>query len=298
MEPATTFGAGSSRRGDCFDLGAPFTPAMAARVGVGRAALERCVRDGQVIRLVRGVYVDADASLTPIMRARALALVVSRRHIVVDRTAAWVYGAPGLTSGIGRPIPLDVYGRKQYPGEPVPVLAHEITLLGGVRCTSPLRTALDVGRHLAPERALALLDAMIGAGALSHADLITGAASAAGLPGIAQARELAAMADGRSMNIAESVLRLHWLGAQLPTPAPGWKVAGVRLALALPVHRFAVVLSNAVSATDRDAVRQQGWTVVALEESRVRSSDPASAAGHLEREFHLHLLSQMSCTNA
>lgn len=280
-----------------FDLSEPFTPSTAARAGLGRSALERLVREGQVVRLVRGVYVDAATELPSLTRARALALVLGRKHLVVDRTAAWVHGAPALRAGTDAPIPLDVLGRKQYPGPQVPVDPDEITVLGGVRCTSPVRTALDVARHLAPERALPLLDGLIRAGALAHHELIAAAAEADDhLPGVLQARELAAIADGRAANVSETVLRLHWLGAQLPTPAPGWRVGGVRLALALPVHRFGVVLVGESRPIHRDAIRRTGWTLVALDELRVRRSDPAAVAGHLEREFHRHLLEQMGET--
>lgn len=282
-----------AERAPAFDLAEPFTPSMAARAGLGRSSLDRLVRDGQVVRLVRGVYVDAAVDLTPMTRARALALVLSRRHLVVDRTAAWVHGGPALRTEAGTPIPLDLYGGRNYPGGTVPVGPDEVRLLGGVRCTTPLRTALDVARHLAPERALPLLDGLIRAEALTHTDLLAGAAAAGDLPGIGQARELAAIADGRAASISESVLRMHWLGAQLPTPAPGWTVAGVRVALALPVHRFGVVLSGDTAAEQRQAVRGAGWRLLVLDESRVRRSDPASAAGHLEREFHRHLLEQM-----
>lgn len=276
------------------DLTEPFTPAMAARVGLGRASLDRLVRDGQVIRLVRGVYVDAAVDLVSMTRARALALVLGRRHLVVDRTAAWVHGGPDLRTEASAPIPLDIYARRSYPGGAVPVRPDEVRLVGGVRCTSPVRTALDIARHLAPERALPLLDGLIRARALTHGELIGAAATAADLPGIEQARELAAIADSRARSICESVLRMHWLGANLPTPTPGWEVSGVRVALALPVHRFAVVLSGETSPEQRKAVRGAGWTLLVLDELRVRRSDPASVAGHLEREFHSHLLEQMS----
>lgn len=276
-----------------FDLTDPFTPAMAARVGLGRASLERQVRDGHVVRLVRGVYIDAAAPLTPVVRARSLSLVVSSRHLIVDRTAAWVYGGPGLRTSPGGPIALDVAGKRRYPGDPVQVRPEEITVLGGVRCTSPLRTALDVARHLAPERALPLLDGLIRCGALTHRALMEGAAAMGDLPGITQARELAAIADGRAAGTSESLLRMHWLAAQLPTPVPGWKVAEVRLSLALPVHRFGVVLSSQRGGADRARARQAGWTVLVLDELRVCRSDAASVGGHLEREFHRHLLGQM-----
>jgi hypothetical protein len=276
------------------DLSEPFTPAAAARLGVGRTALDRMVRAGEITRLVRGVYVAATAELTPVVRARALGLVVSRRHLVVDRTAAWVHGAPALRPRPDAPIPLDLDGRRRFPGGRVHLGPGEITVLGGLRCTSPVRTAVDVARHLAPERALPLLDGLLRSGAITHQELIAASSRLSGLPGGARARELAAMADGRSFGVAESVLRLHWLNAHLPTPTPAWSAAGTRFALALPVHRFGVVVAGETPAIQRLPAIAAGWRVVALDGTKILASDSAALGGHLEREFHRHLLNQMA----
>lgn len=273
------------------DLGQPFTPAMAARAGIGRSTLERLVRTGEVLRLVRGVYVGGAQPLTTTARARAVALVLGERHLLVDRTAAWIHGAPPLRPEPGAAIPLDVDGRRCYPGGRVPVGPDEQAVVAGVRCTVPARTALDVARHLAPERALPLVDGLLRAGAVSHPDLVR-ASDRDDLPGIDRARELLAVADGRADGIAESVLRLHWLGASLPTPVPGLRVSGARLALALPSHRFGVVLAGVVAPVQLDAVRAAGWDVPVLDPARICRGDLRSTAGHLEREFHRHLLRQ------
>lgn len=275
------------------DLTEPFTPALAARAGIGRSALERSVREGRTVRLVRGVYVDAAVPLTPIVRARALSLVVSRRHVIVDRTAAWVHGAPALRTEGDDALPLDLLGRRRFPGGRLPLGPGDVTLVGGLRCTSPLRTACDVARHLAPERALPLLDGLLRSGAIRHPDLIARAESTIDLPGGRQARELAAIADGRAADVAESVLRLRWLAAHLPTPVPGLRVTGVRTALGLPLHRFAVTLRGAATEADLLRTATAGWRVVVLDRGRVRSGDADATGGHLEREFHRSLLSQM-----
>ncbi len=270
----------------------PFTPAMAADAGIGRAALEKHVRRGRVVRLVRGVYLAADAPSTPVVRARALALVVGRRHIVVDRTAAWIHGAHPDRGTPDGPLPLDVHTRRRRVDGPLRFGPGDLAVVGGVRCTTPLRTAVDVARHLAPERGLPLLDGMLRAGALSHHTLI---AATAGLdhPGAFQARELAAMADGRARHPSESVLRLRWYDARLPTPTPALRVAGIRVALGLPTHRFAVVLTGDASAADVIRCAHAGWRVILLDRARVLSSDPVYLIAHLEREFHQHLLSQV-----
>jgi hypothetical protein len=141
---------------------------------------------------------------------------------------------------------------------------------------------------------LPLLDGLLHAGATTHGDLITASGSLADVPGAARARELSAIADGRSGGVAESVLRLHWLSARLPTPTPAWRVAGTRLALALPLHRFGVVLAGEAPAATRLPAIAAGWRIVAVDGPQILSCDPASAGAHLEREFHRHLLNQMT----
>jgi len=270
----------------------PFTPAMAANAGIGRAALEQLLRQGRIVRMVRGVYLAAEAPTPSIVRARALALVVGRRHVVIDRTAAWVHGAEPDRGSPGGPVPLDVHSRRRRLDGPVRFGPGDLAVLGGVRCTTPVRTALDVARHLAPERGLPLLDGMLGAGSLTHHDLIAAMASL-DHPGAFQARELAAMADGRALHAGESVLRLRWYDARLPTPTPALRVAGMRLALGLPTHRLGVALTG--HASDADVIRcaHAGWRVLLLDRARVLASDPVYLITHLEREFHQHLLTQV-----
>lgn len=276
---------------------------MAAHAGIGRAVLERLLREGRVRRLLRGVYLDATAPLSTSVRARALALVVGQRQVVVGTTAAWLHGVdvPRLTPAAPEPAPpgrVEVQGRGRHLGRAQRYAGHDLQTIEGVRCTTPLRTALDLGRQLAPERALAALDGLLGLGAFPHTALMAELARFGGHQGVVQLRELAALADARADGAAESVLRLRWLGGRLPTPTPGLVVArpdgpAVRLALGLDVHRFGAVLAGQLRDTDRTALSLLGWRVVVLGAERVLHSDPAFLVGHLEREFHLHLLAQV-----
>lgn len=270
----------------------PFTPAMAAEAGFGRAALEQLLRRGRIVRLVRGVYLAADAPTPPLVRARALALVVGRRQVVIDRTAAWVHGAEPSRGTGAAGLPLDVHSRRRRIEGPVRFGPGDLAVLGGVRCTTPVRTAVDVAGHLAPEHGLPLLDGMLAAGTLTHGDLML-ATAALDQPGGRQAREMAALADGRAAHAGESVLRLRWYDARLPTPTPALRVAGLRLALGLPTHRFGVTLTGQAAAADVLRCARAGWRVLVLDRTRVLASDPVSLITHLEREFHLHLLSQV-----
>jgi hypothetical protein len=279
-------------------LGDPFTPAMAARAGIGRAVLERLLREGRVRRLLRGVYVDATVSPSTSVRARALALVVGHGHVVVGTTAAWLHGVDLPRPEPMAPVALEVHGRGRHAARSARYAARDVEVVEGVRCTTPLRTALDLGRRLAPDRALAALDGLLGLGVFSHSALMAEVARFGGQPGINQLRELAALADSRACGAAESVLRLRWLGGRLPTPTPGLLVPGpaggrVRLALGLEVHRFGAVLAGQLRDAETAALAALGWRAVVVGEERVLRGDPTFVVGHLEREFHLHLLEQV-----
>lgn len=281
-------------------LGAPFTPVMAVRAGIGRSVLDRLHREGRLRRLLRGVYLDAAAPVTRDVRASALALVIGPHQVVVGATAAWLHGIEVLRHDPEAPVPVEVRGRRRpRRGErPLPYADRDLTSVGGVRCTTPLRTALDLGRELPPEGALVALDALLALGAFSHTALMAELPRFTRQRGAGQLRELAAVADARAADATESVLRLRWLGARLPTPTPGLTVprpggGAVRLALGLAVHQFGAVLAGRSAEMDLLALSGQGWRVVSLDPARVVRGDPAFLVGHLEREFHLHLLRQV-----
>jgi len=272
----------------------PFTPAMAARAGIGRAVLDRLHREGRVRRLLRGVYLDATVPVTLDVRARALRLVVADHHVVVRATAAWLHGVPVPAPDAQAPVPVEVSARSVRRGAgAIRYADRDLQRVGEVRCTSPLRTALDLGRDLAPDRALAVLDGFLAGCAFPHTALMAEVARFGGHPGVRQLRELAAVADGRADGPAESVLRLRWLHGRLPTPTPGLVVGGSRLALGLHVHRFGAVLSGRLADADLRSLSARGWRVVVVAPDRVLRSDPDLVLGHLEREFHLHLLDQV-----
>jgi hypothetical protein len=280
--------------------GRPFTPAMAARAGLARAALDRLHREGRVRRLLRGVYLDATVAPSIAVRAEALGLVVAPRQVVVGLTAAWLHGVD--VEGSAETVPVEVHGRgravPRYAARPVGYSGRDLETVGPVRVTTPLRTALDLGRHLAPVRAITALDGLLGLGVFPHTALMAELPRFAGQAGIVQLRELAAVADARADGPAESVLRLRWLAGRLPTPAPGWSLPAaasgrVRLALGLDTHRFGAALTGRLSDADLLALAAQRWRVVVLDPSRVLHSAPEFVVGHLEREFHRHLLEQV-----
>ena len=207
----------------------PFTTEMAFEAGLSRHALDQLVKTAQVIRLFKGVHVTAGTRDTVDLRVSAVKLVAPASAVVCDPTAAWLHGADLLppTSNHGVPA-ICIYSRKPGNRTRLPgVLSGERTLLdkdvvdlGGLRVTSPLRTACDLGRIRDLPRALAHADGMLGLGMFGHADLIDAVEHYRGMRWVTHLRAVAALADARSQSPPESMLRYHWIAAGLPTPIP------------------------------------------------------------------------------
>ena len=282
-------------------LDRPFTRAMARLAGVERASLDRMLREGSVVRLLRGVYASAGAPDTRQRRAAAVMLASGRDAVAVDRTAAWVHGVDVTCLAYGEPRPLELLS----PSRPARggrgggrhLADRDVTRVDGLRSTTRLRTALDLGRLLRPDLALGAMDGHLALGTFTLGDLLAEVPRLMSHRGVEQLRTLAAQVDARSSGMAESALRMHWHEARLPTPIPGMPVCAcgrlVRLSLGVAQRQFGAVIAGQVSADDLVALQGAGWRVVVLSEQQVLHTDPAIWTHHLEREFHQHLLTQV-----
>jgi hypothetical protein len=141
------------------------------------------------------------------------------------------------------------------------------------------------------------MDRLLATGSFTHPQLLAEIFRLAGHRGVGQLRMLAAQVDGRSADVAESVLRLHWHRAQLPTAVPGMPVCAagrlVRLSLGVERRPVGAVLADRVSAADLVALEGAGWRVVVLSAERVLRTPAETWMRHLEREFHQQLLAQV-----
>lgn len=275
-------------------LGRPFTRAQVLAAGIHRAQLDRLLASGRLRRLLRGVYADTTASVDLDFRAEAARMALPADAVAARRTAAWVWGADVAAFAPDEPVPLARLRERPVAGACGP----HVQQVGGLRLTTPLRTALDLGAHDTPEVALATMDDLVGRGLLSHTALL---GALAGRGASSRLRALTAQVDGRALGPAESVLRLHWHASRLPTPVPAYAVPArqgvVRFALALPERRFGVVVTSgpgtAPASADVRWLRDLGWWVLALTERRVLRSEPALWCRHLEREWHQQLLADV-----
>lgn len=266
----------------------PSTPFTTATAHCSRAHLRRAVKSRQLVRPLRGAYLRADVELTPIVRAQVAALVIGTSSVLCDRTAAWVLGVDCLAyAELDVPPPLESCvlpgheptERPEVTGRTRDLKEEDVVVIGGVRVTSPLRTAADLLCLLPRREALAAADALMRAHGFTPADLRRLLVRYFRRRGIVQARNLASLVDGRSESAGESWTRLAIVDHDLPTPQPQfWVVVQgrptYRLDLAYPHARIAIEYDGAAhhsSPEDRRRdeerrawLRAHGWRIVVL----------------------------------
>jgi hypothetical protein len=268
---------------------APFTASQAAVSGISRQQLRDLVAQGLVKRLVRGVYVRSDTPDTTEMRALAVSLVVARNAVIVDRTAAWLHGVDVYDYRELEILPriecvvLRDESRIERPeclGGERDLAPYDVMIVHGLRVTTPLRTALDLGCKLRRPDALAALDGFMRLHGLTKVDYERSLPRYRRRRGVVRLREMVALADGRAESPRESRTRLAIHDAGLPSPEPQFWVIhhGIpvyRLDLAYPKNRVAVEYDGEefhdVTDEQRDADRdrrewlqQNGWTVIVV----------------------------------
>jgi hypothetical protein len=210
-------------------LDVPFTHQQAIDAGISRHLLARLVQEKLVRRMLRGLYVAAQTPDDLLTRARGLALVTPTDAAVTDWIACWLHtGVLSPGGHVERP-PVTIFrfaGKNRLrnglaaSGERT-FKPEDLMVLEGVTVTTPLRTALDLGRLTHRDWALAAIDALLRGGGFSLDELVGEVERFRGQRGVVQLRELAPLGDPRAESPGESVLRLRWIDlTSLPRPEP------------------------------------------------------------------------------
>ncbi|GAB2855434.1 type IV toxin-antitoxin system AbiEi family antitoxin [Nocardioides pacificus] len=207
---------------------APFTRAQARQAGVTDRSLSALCDARLLWRPIHGVYLPTQAGDTLHLRVAALRLVVPADAFITDHTAAWLWaGERALAPNSHRVVPPVSMFRPADAGRLRNKLAasgertlapQDLREVHGLRVTTPLRTALDLGRLQSRVAALAGMDAMLSLGDFTHGELMDALSRFARQRGVVQLRILAPRADGRAASWGESGLRGHWYDAGLPRP--------------------------------------------------------------------------------
>jgi restriction endonuclease-like protein len=267
----------------------PFLISEIASLGISRRQLDALVAQDAVRRVLRGVYVRADLPDTVDVRARCAALLLADHVVLCDRSAAWVWGIdcfdhadheflPRLETvsmgGHDRVRRGEVYGGKRDLDR------HDICEVGGVRLTTPLRTACDLACLRGRNAALAVLDAFSRVHGLTPIDYDRMLRDRfRGRRGVKQARELAPYAVPDAESHGESWTRMTIVDDGLPAPSTQvWvllpEYGRVRLDMAYERLRIAIEYdgeefhtSDADRRRDRlrrEALRRAGWIVIVV----------------------------------
>ncbi len=264
----------------------PFSSAEAWRRGWTRRGLQRAVDEGQVRRIFRDVYVATDAPDTTALRLGAVRLMLPPHAVVVDRTAAWLWGVETSTTP-DDVAPLDICvlrGNKRIERDGIlggerDLVAADVTSLGGIDLTTPCRTALDLACRLHAPRALAALDGLSRTQDVTVFDMLAMLPRFRGRRGVVQARALVPITDSRAESTGESFTRFEIVQHGLPRPVPQFwvSVSGVptfRLDLAFPRQKIAVEYDGvehhtspeqrAADEVRRTWLRDHGWIVIVV----------------------------------
>lgn len=296
-------------------LAEPFTFLEARRHGVSPAQLRTMVRTGLLRRVFTGVYVDSATPDTQLTRTQALAKILPPTAVVTDESAGWVHMidldppsaqmvAPPVTvfqnDGATRVRKAGTHGGQRH------LLNRDVVVINGVRVTSALRTALDLGRLRQRDRAMASLDALLRTRLFTHEELLADMIRFKGMRGVVQLRELAPLADSRAESPPESIIRLRCLDYGLPSLVPQLLVrresTGERafLDLANESLRFAVEFDGrAWHEGDGDVRRDRrrrawlrqeaGWHIAILAGSDVYGVPRDHTANVVRRHLEAHL---------
>lgn len=245
--------------------------------------------------MIKGVYVAATVPDSLRLRCDALRLVVPPGAVVTDRTAGWLHGADMIlapnahlevppvsvfhrSTGCRLRNGISASGQRTMPD-------GDVEVIYGLRVTTRLRTAHDLGRLLPRDQAFAAIDAMVRLGGFRQEDLISTVARYRGFRGVRQLRALAPLADARAESPGESVLRLRWLDCvDLPRPEPQVRVLGpdgttLRVDLGVPSLRFGAEYDGEEFHRDDQALhdtarrewldRAAGWELVVVRREQV-----------------------------
>lgn len=222
-------------------LDAPFTFAQARHAGLPRHWLGLLTEAGLLRHPLRGCYLPAQITDDVGSRAACLRLVVPEDAVIVDRHAGWLLGANMLLHPNEHlnALPVTMFlpaGRGRLRNKLADsgersFIAADLTEIQGLRVTTALRTALDLGRQRWPEPALTALDALHRLDLFTVQELVAEILRFKRMRWVTTLRLVAPHTDGRSQSGGETVIRWRWKALPVPPPEPQVEVRhGGRLA--------------------------------------------------------------------
>ncbi|CKI35416.1 hypothetical protein LTT02_25200 [Mycolicibacterium smegmatis] len=202
-------------------MGEPFIGSEALAAGT----LTRHQLRSRFIAVYQDIYVAKGTLPTAILRAKACWLRSRRRGVLAGYSAAALHGARWIDPG----LPAYILDTNRRPARGVVVWSDaieddEICLIGDMRVTTPVRTALDLACKFPEDVAVPAIDSLARAAKLKVADIELAAEHHAARRGIRQARTIIALVDPGAESPRETWLRLVVVRAGYPPPQTQYAV--------------------------------------------------------------------------
>ncbi len=171
------------------------------------------------VAVFRGVYVHRSVDATLRVRTEAAVLWAGRAVTVVGLAAAALHGTRWIDDDVN--IELHRMERRSPRGIVVwsgTLSDEEVCRVDGLPATTPVRTAFDIGRRLEADRAVEVLDALMGATGVKAHDVCALADRHRGARGVGQLREILELVDPGAESPPETRTRLLLIRSGLPEP--------------------------------------------------------------------------------
>lgn len=243
------------------------------------------------------VYRPTDAEITAITRGQAAWLWSRRQGVIAGQSAATLHGAKWVDAR----RPAEILWQNRRPPTGIHAWSDgfatdEVELIGGMRVTTPARTALDLACRYPLGKAVAAIDALARATHLKIADVELLADRYRGRRGIRKARKVLDLVDPGAESPRETWLRLLVIRNGFPRPQTqipvydeygalvavldmGWEDIKLALDYEGDHHRNPVRFNKDIRR--HDDVTELGWMDI-----RVTSRDTEGGIiGRLNREW-------------
>lgn len=285
----------------------PFSWREASDLGFTRKQITQFVEGQQLVRVLKGVYQSRSLANSVATRIQAASLVLRPGLVVSDRLAAWVYGVDAYdwAERLWLP-PIETVAapdgsRMRHEGcrgRRRELLSSDITTIDGVRLTTPLRTALDLGADLRPRGALAALDGFMRVCDVQRDDMLAELPKFWGRRGVIQLRRLVELADPRAESPPESWTRMDMVDAGLPVPELQiWVDDRYRIDLGYEEAKVGAEFDGvedhstpeqvAHDLSRRQWLASRGWTIVVVRKSDFTSEAVARWTGEIRQALRM-----------
>jgi very-short-patch-repair endonuclease len=233
------------------------------------------------IKLHHNVYARKGVDLDATDRARAAWLWSRRKATLVGHSAAALHGTQYLPDGA--PAELARIRQPAPPGIVVHcglIADDEICLRQSLDCTTPARTAYDIGRRVPGDTAIIRIDALLNATRCTVEDVERIAGRYPGARGIRRLRGALGLADGGAESPKETELRLLLVRDGLPRPVTQIRVGRRRIDMGWPEWKVGVEYDGEQHWTNPDDyaddierleyLAAQGWIIVRVSSRQLR----------------------------